>query len=232
MKFVETTLAAILGALVGFVSAQIQQAITRRRERWVKHFNALVRLDFQLNQGLEVVNRNRFQSSKLTAALTSETPTVFWGGFQSLEIEQDILLDLLNSTLANRTFGLSQVLQKLNRDQETLMEAYLPLRHMILGGSGITSQYRRTASELSSGIVVIVGAFDMLSDEIIALLSTVRAQLSKDEPRSTYWPLSQKKSVDAPKELVVAQRAQLLKEIEKVREESKQRIDKYIPDKE
>ncbi|MGH8015076.1 MAG: hypothetical protein ACREBV_02680 [Candidatus Zixiibacteriota bacterium] len=219
---------ALLGGLLGFASAIYFHVLVKRQERWIKHYNALIGLQHQLNEQIEsiTVDTQLFKDfAQSVKDFSVDSIGLFWSIPRLLEIDKSTILDLGNLTLINNLFGLDQEFRRMNDDITAMMSNYEKTKDAFISKTISPNQMIRTSNEVADRFRLLIRGLAYLDNKVCEILAAVRIHTRKDEPLSMIRYFRKRKSNDVSKEEISDELEELKSEIETVRAESRKRID-------
>lgn len=219
--------AAFFGAFFAFIFGGIAFSRQKNSERRVKHMNAVVALEYLLNEHLDDISVNMSQAKGSADHMSSGKFT--YNQFYPLRIPIGLELELGDIDLINRYVDYRTTANKINHDFESLNRA-VDLTHKAVISGIPPSALRTTLEHLSYRCTEVVSGLEMLNSENMPLLVFVRLYLSryKNLVTSTYWRLKTKNWSGIIKKDIEIQTKVLEEEIRKVSTQSKNVINKFM----
>jgi len=99
IELIKVVLPSLLGALLGFFFVWIASFFSRKRDRYVNHYNAIIKIGVVLNNNLALIHSNIYTLPGFANSITEGK--IFWGSLSSLELKEEYLLQLHDIELAN-----------------------------------------------------------------------------------------------------------------------------------
>lgn len=229
-------IAAFLGALVAGIVAfgvsRVNSRIDRHRERWKMHWNALVQLEYRLNEILGITNDNRHHAKVAisAAAKSAERLRIVWSEPKTLPRDVPFMGEFLRPKLAEALFSYCETLRKLNNDTETLCKAFSEMRSALVRQDIKGTQYNQSLQEFGVGLSTLSKAYDLLDEKTEAMLARVRATEKADRLHDSDKFFNMPKLEEISDEVVRKERMLQQAEIDEVRARSRREIDKYFGD--
>jgi hypothetical protein len=181
--------AAFVGAFFAFGFMRLGDVLSRRRERWMRHHNALVRLERLTNEQVDALMHSVYQLDGMTAGINDALGR---GGIPMLgnrphpiPLDQDIEFDLANLDLINDVVAHRIHLSRINRDQEMISSAVSDLQTAFLDrlidkdsyAANLTAFHDGQLPTLKKHVVATVS-------ETKVLAAKSRVRLDRDRPWS------------------------------------------------
>ena len=220
---------AFLGAVFAFYVSQLNEKIKRNRKRWRDHINGMVFLERYLNEVSDILAGIRAHIRLVlgTVPNTDKEPQVVLSDPQALPRNPAHLASSLRMELFNELFSYDQKVRKLNNDILTICRSYSEVRSAALSGNLNAPQYLVRFKEYCKGMRVLEKACGLMDDRTMKLLAQTRATLKRDSihGNSKFFILPDLE--DISKEEIDQELGLLHVEIEQVRTESRDELDKY-----
>jgi len=233
MPLVAAATGAFLGAFFVFYVSQVNERIKRNHIRWFKHRNALVALEYQLNEILGIVADIRSTArSALDSASTSDNAVVIiWTKPQTLPRNQSFLTALLRLEMINELFSYDQQMRKVNHDTRMIRQAYAQMRNAFLRKNLLREQYLQSLQEFRDNLQILIKAYDLIDNRTMKLLARTRATLKGDmiHDKNTFFKMPI--PADISEDAISDELSSLEKEIVEVRSISRSEIKQYLGEK-
>ncbi len=224
--------ALFLGAFFAFLFTGLAGIASKIHARQVKHFNALVELEYICNENMDKVYSNMriiddFEEI-VGKKLKENEPAVYGDKLVQLRFNDELILRLGRSNIINKTFSHKIGICRLNHDMKNLNDSYEIFKTAFMQKIIDFETYKfnteytiRTAIELKSHL-------EKFDKEIIDVAANSRVFAKKDKPWLTYivGKISRAR-YDDDKYLndVQAEKKKIAEERKKIQEESgKQQI--------
>src|SRR3972149_6444114 len=106
MPLVAAAVGAFFGGLAAFVVSQVNESVKRRRERWFKHRNALVQLEYLLNEITDVLSANRHVATVAIGSIPKNDIglRIVWSEPRALPYDSSLLTTFLRIELIKELF--------------------------------------------------------------------------------------------------------------------------------
>jgi hypothetical protein len=124
-------LGAFTGAFFAFLFIRVGEWLTRVYERQRTHYSALVKLEHILNKYLTYISDNVAaidEISKIRQRTNGNPPMLSYTRLDTLPIDENILLDLVNIQLINELASYHVDIRKINDDIESINGLYDEIR--------------------------------------------------------------------------------------------------------
>lgn len=211
-------LSAFAGAFFAFLFIRIGDSLSKIYDRAVKHFNALVKAEYQMNVYLNEINDNIFILESIKKAISLKIISL--DDLKEFPINDDLLIELNNIEIIQDFFNLNINFSKANRSMTTVMKIYAELRNSFLDKKINQASYQLNLTHVQKNADLLIALLVNLDKKVVELLSKIRIKEKKDKPLLTLvmQRLSISKRIE-DKELN-AEIKQLEKEIEAEKEKS------------
>jgi len=179
-------LAAFVGAcfagIGAFLVSQMSAKITRHREHWRKHRNALVQLEYRLNEILCIVWDNRYLVQRIQEVMAKHDGRVpvTWMEPQPLPSVASEYPKLLRLELVNGFFSFQVKLRRHNDDIAQICSAHADMRSAKIRANIDRSQYVTSLGEYINNVGELQKAYDLIDKYTMELLARVRVSIRKD----------------------------------------------------
>lgn len=224
---------AFMGALFAFLFVRLGDALTKVYERKLKHYNALVRLEQQLNTYLNRISDNLFvindfitQSDEI---IKKGKPVIYFNVLHEFAVDKEIGLELHNLDLINQLFSFEAGVEKMNHSIASTNRFHSDIKTAFIEKNIDFDTYK-------NNIGLMCGKVDELKRFLIGLeqeckeLGAVTRLLMCDKPfftRLSHLFLKKRISERTRKE-VPDEIERLESEISSTQKESKERIDSLL----
>lgn len=217
------------GAFFALIFGQIQEGIRNKYRRWIKHYNAIIRLEHWGNEQLSIIADNRRILTDVWHACTSsgETTTLAWSEPTQLPYDPSASDDLLSMTLKYDLLGYEAIRRKMNHDIRGFISAASILRDGFLLGKIDSATYASFMSQLSSSVKKLTAGSNLIEIRCIGLLSVIRLLRKKDRPWSPILYLRNRVSIMPVDSNVKKEIIQINREIAQAAQESREESKKY-----
>ncbi|HSX41979.1 MAG TPA: hypothetical protein VLE93_01365 [Candidatus Saccharimonadales bacterium] len=226
-------IAALLGsAFTLFVTGfgTIVAAIVNRKKR---HYTGLVKLEYELQNMLGVLDDNHYILPFFISAL--KTGKVYWSTLRYLELDPSIDYELFDLTLLNKLLCFKQSLRKLNNDIENISGAYEELKSHFMEKNITQPDYLLNGQSLAKDLESIQNfSKDLVLMELKELLALTRIMELRDQPiiNRLYKLLIKTSGGKITEEEISAELIVVEAEIEEVSKKSQQKLDEIKDDNE
>ncbi|MBD3342827.1 MAG: hypothetical protein GF353_27260 [Candidatus Lokiarchaeota archaeon] len=222
-------LGAFFGAFFSFLFVRYGMIYERKN----KNYNALVKLEYQVNSVINQIEGNKHAIEVYKKVFNkgfenSGTPVVYTK-LQEFMVNNNILLDLTNINLINDLLSYFIDIEKTNSDIQLLDEIYKELRANIVNGSISEEVYKKNIEYFKSQLDIFEKFIDDLHDQTISKLAIIRL-LSKNKPFFTRIILqfSQNRYTNRISKNLPNEIRQIKAEIREVKKESQEQIKKTL----
>ena len=222
--------AAFMGAFFAFLFVRLGEGLHLIYKRKAINRNALVRLQHQYNDCLNVINDNIFIIDTFFSVFAGynsgqQDQRVFVNRLQMIPIERDLVVDLNNLDFINDIFTLNVDLRKLNDSMDTVNHMIEETREAFIGGRIDHANYVNNIDRQRPQMQELKKFLHAAMDDLVKALASSNLLLEDEPILSTiirlsspiHYNSSQRKRL--PDEI-----AKIRKEIEAIGQESDQRI--------
>ena len=223
-EFIFNGIDAFLGAFLAFLFIRIGDFLTKIYDREVKHYNALVFLNTELNSIMGIISSNLFILPKFKSTIVNGN--IYWGRINVLPITKDLLHQLYDIELINDVFRYINHVETINDDINNITGGYIDLKNALIDRKINTEHYIANADLINKNLTLIEAFLKAHLDETIKLTAKLRLAQERDKPlasRLLEKIIGVKKKEFTKKELSEEEK-QIRKEIAKVTEEGNKRI--------
>jgi hypothetical protein len=185
-KYLQGLVGAFMGALFAFLFIRFGETLTRLGRRRVEDYNGLVRLEYSLNDVMNLYQENVQLVDEAIRRCDRQTsmatlPAILPFTFSKFPVEREVLLSLTDLDLVNEMFSLNVELRRIN-DTVGLFQEGIARVEAWTGDGKLGQEYYRAAPamlrrELSDFRGFLVAGFD----RAINALAVVRL-LSRNRP--------------------------------------------------
>lgn len=204
--------------------------VKRNRKRWSEHRDALMQLEFYLNEIMGILADNRAHARVVLSSASDAVNTieVVWSEPRTLPRDMSFIQSFLRRELINALFSYNQTIRKLNNDTGMIRESYSEMRSAFLSRNLERSKYLGSLEEYRNGMRALKKAYRLMDDRTIDLLARTRATLTEDKVRDKgrFFKLPIPK--DISRDEVNRELKRLREEIEQVRSRSRDELDEYF----
>ncbi len=225
--------AAFVGAFCAgigvFLATEVSAKIARNRERWRQHLNALVHLDYRLNEILCIVADNRYLAKKIQKMEEDiGRVRVTWMELQPLPSVASEYPKLLRMELVNGLFSFQIKLRRHNDDIAQICRVYADMRSAKIRKDIDDDQYATSLGEYVNNASEMLKAYDLIDKYTKELLARIRISNRRDRLLigSDYFTIPS--CFPVTNDEVATEIPILEGEIEKVRATSNQDIKEFI----
>jgi hypothetical protein len=223
-EFIFNGIDAFLGAFLAFLFIRIGDFLTKIYDREVKHYNALVFLNTELNSIMGITTSNLFILPNFKSSITKGN--IYWGQMNTLPITKELLHQLYDIELINDVFRYINHVETLNDDINNITGGYKDLKNALIDRKIKTEHYITNAELISKNLTLIEAFLKGHLDETIKLTAKLRLAQERDKPlasRLLERIIGVKKKKFTKKELLDEEK-QVRKEISEVSAEGNKRI--------
>lgn len=172
------------GAFFAFLFGMVTYIITKNRERWAKHKNALVEIEYLANEHLDDIAGN---VSGINGTLEIFKNNKFtYNRLRLLSLADDLELRLGDINIINQYFNYKVDIQRINEDFNTWNRANELLHSAILTGHVHPDDIKKNKDHLAHQASEIKKYLSLLNDGCKSLLVLIRLRLKKEQNYKTY----------------------------------------------
>lgn len=222
-NYISSGIGAFMGAFAAFLFLIFEKIFSKYRERRVKHLNAVVRAQYLLNENLQYISDNIFLLKGFERIVKKGGFHI--GGYNLLQWDRKILLDLANLEIINRLGEYATDVNKFNRDIQTLEAWYEEMKGAYLQGHINSVTFEANMPLILSKIEEIRQFLLKIDDETLVRESETRVLLKNKNILD--WFFDKLMEDELPRnfdKLVKSERAELEKEIKSVIKKSKEEL--------
>ncbi len=170
-SFYGSSLAFIFGLLTFFVTSHI----SRKRERFMKHNNALVKLEQLLNGHIDDISILKQDSKDFVALLKQDS--LVTSRFNTFKLIEELSLELASISLINQYFSYSRLIMRYNLDFSSINYAFTRLEDAAFSNTKLDPGSREL---LIVSILNKIKSLDSLEVESKRLLALARLYVYKN----------------------------------------------------
>jgi len=173
---------AFAGGFAAFWVSRINSRIDRNRKHWAQHRNALVRLEYLLNEAMSITSDNRYLAVDAANKLAKPDGRIpmMWFAPKALPRDSSLLIDLLRLEIINEAFSYFDKVRKLNDDMDMAYVAYSEMRGAMLRKDIDGNAYKRSLNEYKFNLERLGKAYHLMDHVTVGLLARVRVTLRMD----------------------------------------------------
>ena len=184
--FIKTLYGGFAGAFFAFLFLKLGEILTKFYNRDSANIKALSRLEHIYNFTLGVIQDNIFIIEHRIEAfdkfdISKHAPPVFFGSYDKIIVEREILLSLTNEIIINEAFSYNASSHKINRSFETLESTYNEIKKMILDRTFPDDEYLRNTERIINALREMKFFLENHYIKTLDILATIRVLL-KDKP--------------------------------------------------
>mgnify|MGYP001591934576 FL=1 len=176
-------LSAFLGVLFPVLIGVIIAFFAKIRERKIKHYNALIFFEGQLNDYLGILHDDIYLIDFFVPAISNGH--VYWSELHTLPIDKSKLSDLHNIDLINELNDYYYGLRKINDDIEGLSHGYNDLKNALINRLISPEDYIINARMLAENLLLIKSFLIANIEKTIILLAKIRIVIRRDRDSIT-----------------------------------------------
>jgi len=177
--YIENSLGAFFGAFFAFLFLTISSLFSKIYNRNKRNYNALVRLEYLLNEYSVINSDNVF----LMGGYLNKSCKFYVFNFTELEIDRSILTDLSNIDLINDVFSLNIRIYKNNKSLNTATRLYDEIKMSLLDKKIDEKDYSvNEKSLIIPSFKFLKADAEDLDEQIKDLIVKVRILVDKSKP--------------------------------------------------
>lgn len=201
---------AFLGAFFAFIFGLIAYVYDKKRERIVKHKNAVVELEYLLNEHLDYISRNQFLIRGTIEIFKKKHLT--FNQFTLFRLIPDTELKLADLELINQSFTYRTLIERINSDLRSINKAIELVNSRDLTGEALERNLKYFSVQLEK-IDKILG---MTFEKTKSLMGYLRIYMRNtfNKPTIFFW-------VNYHKEVLAITSINIKREISALEEEIK-----------
>ncbi len=183
MPVLAAAVGGIVGGLAAFFVSQGNERVKRHRKRWLEHRNALVRLEYPLNEITDIIAANRHIATMAIDSITKNDIglLIVWTEPHALPYDSSLVTSFLRTELTNELFPYGVKIRRLNNDTKTICRAYSEMRSGLLRQDLSKDQYLPCLTKFRKGLEYLMKAYDLMDERTEALLARTRATFHRDK---------------------------------------------------
>ena len=219
---------AFAGAFFAFLFLRLAKFFSKIYQRQVRHYNALVILETQLNELGGIIHDNIYLIPFFRKAITSGN--IYFSKLRELPIDRSHYSALHDIDLINDLFSLNYQLRKLNDDIESLADGYADIKNAYIQHHIKKRDYLVNAQISAEHLTALEAFLDDMEDRTMQLMAKVRLMSKKDAPLGTKLIrlFIHTSGAELSKQEVNNEAAKLQKEIEETKTQSQKEIEEVI----
>ncbi len=222
---------AFAGAFFAFLFLRIGDGLTKIYERQIRHYNAMVELEFVLNQNLDQIGRDMLivENSKNNLAESKSEKIVVENPQDPspIQIRQELLLRLYGKDIINRVFAYFMVIERVNDDLLTTKRFYRGVIEKSLTARDLRL-FLENVPELEKHFSVLEKFLTDLLNRTHNLLAIIRAGLKHKPLFTRIMFLVMRGYTVISEEDIAKEREKLKSEITEMRAKSREEIQKMM----
>jgi len=183
MPVLAAAVGGIVGGLAAFFVSQVNESIKKRRKRWFEHRNALVQLEYLLNEITDIIAANRHIVTMAIDPITKKDIglPIVWSEPHPLPYDSSLPTHFLRIEIINKLLSYGVKIRRLNNDIKTICRAYSEMRSGLLRQDLSKDQYLLSLAEFRKGLEYLMKAYDLMDERTQALLARSRATFQRDK---------------------------------------------------
>ncbi len=174
---------AFAGAFFAFLFLRLWDFFSKIYQRQVKHYNALILLETQLNELVGIVNDNAYVIPFFKNAITSGG--IYFSKLRQLPIDRSHYLTLHDIELINELFSFNCQLRKFNDDIDSLTDGYSDIKNAYIQQHIERQDYLVNAQISADHLITLEAFLANIEDRSLQLMAKVRLMARKDIPFGT-----------------------------------------------
>jgi hypothetical protein len=225
--FANTSVGAFLGSFTAFVFGILAYGYTKKREKWVTHHNALVKIEQLVNRHLNEITGNIFL---LKGSIETYAKSAFSENELSPLENPDYMIDFHNINLINMYQDYQAFLEKVNHDLLAWNRSNDRLFNVALSGKVPPADIEANRKELSRRSKVIIRHLEDLLQETYSTGAFIR-EFMKVDKRDLFARLGPTEKIELTHKQLKIERNKFIKERENTMEKDRKgRLSKYNKD--
>lgn len=231
VEFLKPFFAAFAGAFFAFLFLRLAEMLKHFYDRKVKHYNALIKLEYKGNGLLDAIGRNQYQIDQIIQSFEAGQKmgaiTIPANRPLSFEFDDAVMYDLANIEMINEVLSYSVEVKRFNSDIAGILSVYDLFKTALLQGTLSQEDYLRNYELYVSKFKELRAYLDNFETKTKRLMAMSVVRARKDKPLFTRLiTLCMKTRHEKSFEKAVsAQLEQLEKDIEMVTKRSQQQIE-------
>ncbi len=235
-EIVKSSIGAFCGAAFAFLFFVLAEFFKSIHARQVKHWDALGRLEYMLNDQMDVLYKNMCIAEGIIvsagSAITGQQSKIIFDRLHPTPVDKDVLRDLANADLASDLYSYFTRLNSMNSDIAGVTRKYECFVDAFLGKSVDKASYLVNLKTFAIEITDIAKFTKEYLDRCIDFTAQVRVRLRNDRPMlRLLTPLCMsKKNENDFAELVAIEKQRLESEMKLVNNSSTEEIARVTQD--
>lgn len=227
--YILPSVSAFMGAFFAFLFLITGQWFSQFYSRHRKHRNALVKLEYSLNEYADVSNKNIGLLKGLDERLNS-LPVMSMSTFGTIQVDKNILLELKNIDLINDLVSFNLDADTGNHELHQLTVLYFEVRQDFVKGRLGGERLKRTLTSFKGDLNTVLKFLESFEKDTKNMLAKVRILLERESVVD--WLIrvtSRKQRYPKGMDLLLEKELKLLdKEFEEVEKASKKKIEERL----
>ena len=215
-QLIAQLIAAFAGAFASFFFLRLAEFFTKVFERKRKHYNAMVKLDHELNEQIGVIKDLQYSISSMRKTLSSKKKTISYDVLTEINYTKSLLIELNSTELKNDLYSLQYRLRRTNDDVRTINKAHDELKAAFVSKNVDARTYLENRKPFVEHLEVLELYLDDVFSIIIELLAKDRILIRSGIPVGVRF----QKLFDKPKERYSKKRLKI--EVKKIESELEQ----------
>lgn len=178
-NFITNGMGAFMGAFFAFLFLITERLFEKIYSRNKKHRNALVKIEYTLNEYLSINYDNIYLVEGFIKSIEKKYVNV--NHFTKLGINKEILLDLYNIDLINDFHTLNIEIYKVDESLETISSWYDKINESFLDGKINKESHDINIKQILTNFQNLKKFLESLNDKIIIVQSKIRVLLHEQE---------------------------------------------------
>lgn len=180
--YISDGVGAFMGAFFAFLFLRLADGLTKIYERKIKHYNALVELDFVLNKNRQEIANNLFiiKQTRTNLAESRRINSIVENpqGLRDISTREELLLKLFGKDIINAVFSYFVGVETINKDLQTTEKFYRNIIDKSLTHNN-PSVYINNITELEKHFGVLQKFLNDLMKKTNNVLARVRIDLRR-----------------------------------------------------
>lgn len=200
---------AFWGAFFAFIFGLFSFLLIKRWERFILHRNAVVKLEYLLNEYIDRIgiNKNLLQGSQAFLRRGGLT----YNRFLDLKIDEDLDFEFENLSLINRYFRFKLGAVRINEDSQSFNYTLTRFEEVLIHGQSLHKENLDRTGDSMNDSISILSSFE---EETKSMLAFSRVHLRKIKHWNLFtFPLTRGWEVDITDQEISEELIQLSKEI-------------------
>lgn len=211
-----------------FLSTRTSDFMKRLLDRKVKHYNAIVFYEEQLNQILSRLYDVVFVIPNIKQALSQGA--ISWNNIKTIDFDRSLLVNIHSRRLRNLLALFMVDIYKLNDDIESLMGGYQELKAALIAKTISHQEYQLNADGIVANLNLIERFTNLTIEKTIDAITEIRLRIRYDKPKTSLMISKIIEGYMKPctDDEYQDERKKVLKEIEEVSKQRREEINKAI----